>query len=1051
MASCCYTYEIVNYYSSSVTIFYTACDDTPSSVSAPGNGLQTNIPCAAEGSIFFTGDECTGVFSNCILVTQSNEPCFGCVTPTPTPTLTPTPTTGGGAPGETPTPTPTETTTPTPTQTPSTGCVPCRQYEVINFYSTSKTVFYLDCDGILNSHSAPGGPGGQQSYINCAIEDSLYTNDTYCSPGQTTDCLSWNIADVNICGTYCGPLLLTPTPTPTITATETPTPTETPTNTPTETPTNTPTETTTQTPTPTPTLTETPTNTPTNTETPTSTPTETPTNTPSETPTSTPTETPTNTPSETPTSTPTETPTNTPSETPTNTPTPTVTPTPSLTPPPAGIVVQFIDCDSGIIFRFAGPLQSLTLGSTYLITGSTEFEGCATYTANTNTGPLFNAVGVTFTEILDCAETICPRVGKKAALLLRCGTGTVFYALIDEDTAFPGGTYIYNGVCYYFEEFSGPGGPYLEGPISNSCETCIPEPTPPVSPTPTPSNALVNPCAQTTFCLDTTYSPLSGLTGTYNWYGGYYNCYPYYEGGNVEYGFIFWNETNWCLSSYLGGPCLIRGAYPCFSICPDLDANIFTPGACAPTPTPAVDCTVLNFEAYFDCDITPTPTSANCDVFGFTFSGTSVTPTPTPSPQYCNSIGIDFSLSAYTSNTVATPTPTPTVTPTIPVTFSGSATFEVIQNQFICASVKVLLDESTGTEYYTSDALVFNGIPIVIGITIAATINGENLCLTYLRNDSNYSSNSTVQNIFGIYGSYAACSNVPSQTPTNSATPTSTVTPTNTVTPTVTPTNSVTPTMTNTPGLTQTPTPSITGTLTPTPTITPSVTPTQSITPTLTPSPMTYVYVYESCQPLQFNPYLNNQIIQTLQLPNIEINQTFKDSLGNCWNYLGQFISSYVPPINVVATRWDGNYFTTIGSIVYSNCSECINGIPTTTSQITINNDGIISGQPDFCGGYSKSETTLKVTNFNSEGAQTITSVDITVQISLEVNDCLGTNYETIFITIPAGASFVTQNFTSYNLEECPLDGNCSAVTKTILSVVSITPSTVTKSPSSQY
>jgi hypothetical protein len=25
---------------------------------------------------------------------------------------------------------------------------------------------------------------------------------------------------------------------------------------------------------------------------------------------------------------------------------------------------------------------------------------------------------------------------------------------------------------------------------------------------------------------------------------------------------------------------------------------------------------------------------------------------------------------------------------------------------------------------------------------------------------------------------------------------------------------------------------------------------------------MTTVYVYESCQPLQFNPYLNNQIIQ---------------------------------------------------------------------------------------------------------------------------------------------------------------------------------------------
>ena len=775
-------------------------------------------------------------------------------------------------------------------------------------------------------------------------------------------------------------------------------------------------------------------------------PTPTPTETPTPTVTPTITETPTLTPTETPT--PTVTPTVTPTITETPTLTPTVTPTPSI----PGIVGQFIDCDSGSVFRFAGALQALTLGSVYLITGSTEFEGCATYTADTNTGPLFTADGVTFTEIIDCADTVCPRVGKKAALLLKCGTGTVFYGLIDEDTAFIGATYIYNGDCYYFEEFSGPGGPYLEGPISDNCETCYPTPTPAVSPTPTPTNSVFFTCANVTYCLDTQLDILSGLTGNYTWYGGYYNCYPYYEGGGVEYGIIFFNGTSWCLSTYLGGPCIIRGAYPCLSTCPDLDGNVFTVGACGTPPAPAVNCDIVDFNAYFDCQITPTPSvGISCDVVGFSLSAMTLTPTPTPSGQYCNSVGIDFTLSAYTPSNNVTPTPTPTITPTIPVTFSGSATFEVIQNQFICASVKVLLDESTGTEYYTSDQLAFNGAPIVTGITIAATINGQNLCVTYVRNDSNVSSNSTVQNIFGIYGSYAACSNIPSPTPTTSVTPTVTITPTTTTTPTITPTITVTPTVTKTPGLTQSPTPSITATITPTPSITTTITPTPSITPTITPSPMTYVYVYESCQPLQFNPYLNNQIIQTIQVPTIQINQTFKDSLGNCWTYLGQFVSSYVPPINVVATSWDGNYFTTIGTIIYSNCSECINGIPTTTSQVTINNDNTITGQPDFCGGYSKTETTLKVTNFDSDGAQTITSVDITVQISLEVNDCLGTNYETIFLTIPAGSSFVTQNFTSYNLEECPIDGNCSAVTKTVFSVVSITPSTVTKSPSSQY
>ena len=746
------------------------------------------------------------------------------------------------------------------------------------------------------------------------------------------------------------------------------------------------------------------------------------------------------------------TPTPTETQTPTPTPTPTLTPTITPTPPVPGIVGQFIDCDNGDVFRFAGSLQSLTQGLVYLITGSTEFEGCATYTADTNTGPLYNASGVTFIQIIDCADTVCPRVALRAALLLKCGTGTVFYALVDEDTAFIGATYQYNGECYYFEEFSGPGGPVVKGPISDNCETCYPDPTPNPTPTITPTNATFFTCANVNYCLDTGLDILSGLTGNYTWYGGYYNCYPYYEGGGSQYGIIFFNGQSWCLSTYLGGPCIIRGAYPCLSTCPDLNENFFNVGVCPPPPTPVIDCDIVDFNAYFDCNITPTPsTGISCSVVDFSLTAMTLTPTPTPSPQYCGSVGIEFSLSSYTPNTNVTPTPTPTITPTIPVTFSGSATFEVIQSQFICASVKVLLDESTGIEYYTADPLVFNGTPIVTGITIAATINGNNLCVTYVRNDSNVSSNSTIQSIFGIYGSYASCSNVPSQTPTTTVTPTQSVTPTVTITPTITPTPSITPTNTNTPGLTPSLTPSITSTSTPTPSVTASQTPTVTITPSITSSPMVYVYVYESCQPLQFNPYLNNQIIQTLQVPGIQINNTFKDSLGNCWTYIGTFLSSYVPPINVVATSWSGNYFTTIGSIVYSNCSECINGIPTTTSQITINNDGVTSGQPDFCGGYSKSETTLKVTNFDSNGTQTITSVDISVEITLEVNDCIGTNYETIFITIPAGSSSTTQNFTSYNLEVCPLDANCTPVTKTVYSVVSITPSTVTKSPSSQY
>lgn len=734
----------------------------------------------------------------------------------------------------------------------------------------------------------------------------------------------------------------------------------------------------------------------------------------------------------------------TPTPTPTTTQTPTITPT--VTPSSAPeIVGQFIDCDNGSIFRFAGALQALTLGSVYLITGSTEFEGCATFTADTNTGPLFDADGVTFIEILDCAETVCPRVAKRAALLLKCGSGTVFYANVDEDTAFIGATYIYDGICYYFEEFSGPGGPYAIGPISDNCETCYPTPTPAVSPTPTPTNATFFTCVNVNYCLQTGLDILSGLTGNYTWYGGYYNCYPYYEGGGTEYGIIFFNGTSWCLSTYLGGPCIIRGGYPCLSTCPDLDENVFTVGFCPPPPTPVFNCDIIDFNAYFDCKVTPTPSvGIACDVVGFSLSAITVTPTPTPTPQYCTGTSINFSLSAYTPSTDVTPTPTPSITPTLPVTFSGSATFEVLQQQFICASVKVLLDESTNIEYYTSDQLIFNNTPIVTGITISALINGSYLCVTYVRDDSNFSSNSTVEQIFAIYGSYASCSNIPSPTPTTTTTPTPSITPTITLTSTVTPTISQTPTNTATPGLSPTPTNTITPSITPTNTMTPSITPSVTQSPTL-------VYVYESCQPLQFVPYLNNQIIQTQKVLGVELGNSFKDSLGNCWTYLGPFSSNYTAPINVLPTNWTGNYFTTIGSLIYSNCNECINGIPTTNSQITINNDGVTVGQPDLCGGYQKSDTTLRVTNYNLDGIEVVTLVDIVVEISLEVNDCIGVNYETIFITLPAGLSTTTQSFVSNNFEDCPLTGQCATVTRTVYSVVSISPSTITKSPSSQY
>ena len=110
--TCCYQYEITNYYTTSKTIFYTDCNGTPSSISAPGNGLQTYINCAIEGSISFSETPCDGGSSDCIAVVQANEPCGGCVSTTTTSTTTSTTT------AEPTTTTTTSTTTSTTTAAP---------------------------------------------------------------------------------------------------------------------------------------------------------------------------------------------------------------------------------------------------------------------------------------------------------------------------------------------------------------------------------------------------------------------------------------------------------------------------------------------------------------------------------------------------------------------------------------------------------------------------------------------------------------------------------------------------------------------------------------------------------------------------------------------------------------------------------------------------------------------------------------------------------------------------------------------------------------------
>ena len=683
-------------------------------------------------------------------------------------------------------------------------------------------------------------------------------------------------------------------PTPTPTATETPTPTQTQTPTPSVTLGLTPTATETQTPTPT--------QTPTNTETPTQT--QTPTNT----------ETPTPTQTETPTQTPTQTSTNT------QTPTPTTTVTASL-----GFIVQMVDCtNSSNVFRFDDTTIPSTTGVTYLITGSSEFEGCATVVPTDGSGPIYDGTGVTFIITAGgCGDSVCPRSSNRAALLYKCSDSTIFYANVEEDTAFVGAAYLYNGECYSFVEFSGPGGPNIGDPDYADCTACSPTPTPTSTPQSTPANtptpsATPSACTYTDFCFYTMLPSLSGYSGNYT-LSGVYNTKNVYSGDGITLGVIYYTGNFWCLSDSLGGTCVLQGASPCYSQCPDIAANDFVGGIC-PTPTPtAVDCSIFNFNAYFDCDWEPLPTpspSVACDDVNFIIDSSFVTPTPTPSGDFCGAVGISFSMSGYTPAITPTVTLTPSITLTRTVDVAGQVTFEMLDETFRCVSVKVLTDCQTGVEYYVNDNLIYDGIPVVTGITMFASINEINVCATYTRDDSNFSANANVDAIFQIYTICGSCSTLPTPTPTVTSTPTTTPSSTPTKTPTNTPTSTLTPSPTSTLGSTPPPTPSQTQTQTPTQTTTQTMTPTPSTTPN-------YVYVYQSCSPIGKNTQ-PTQMIQSQKVTfATEAGAIFKDSSNNCWTYLGRFLATYIAPPNVSPVTFDGNYFDGASSTLYNTCESC--------------------------------------------------------------------------------------------------------------------------------
>ena len=535
-------------------------------------------------------------------------------------------------------------------------------------------------------------------------------------------------------------------------------------------------------------------------------------------------------------------------------------------------IYLFEDCnDASNLFRFENIPGTLTEGYVYSIVGGTGFTGFAKVITYAEEGPIYSTNGVIFTG----GETQCPT------------------------------------------------------PTPTPTPDASPNPTP--TPTPTPSSteevsftsfSAPTGCTYSEFCFYTHLPSLSGYSGNYT-AGSTYNDAPTYSGDGTSAAVIYYyssvTETYWCLSTTIGGDCLLKGASPCYSDCPDIAANDFNTGIC-PTPTPTqVNCSIFDFNAYFDCDWEPLPTptpSVACDDVNFDVNAIGVTPTPTPTGDICNGVGISFSMSGYTPAVTPTITLTPSVTLTNTVAAGGQVTFNMLDETFSCVSVKVLTDCLSGEEFYVTDGLSFSGVPVVIGMTILVDLNGGYHCVSYTRDDSNFSSNTVVGDIVQLYSVCEYCSIIPTPTPTVTTTPTITPSSSQTPTPSVTASPSVTPSQTATVGTTPPVTPTQTQTPTSSQTPTPSITPSPSATPN-------YVYVYQSCSPI-FPNLVATQMIQTqvVSFAN-QPGAIFKDTDGYCWTYIDRFDSTYIAPPSVITVTFEGNYFDGSSSQIYSDCTTC--------------------------------------------------------------------------------------------------------------------------------
>jgi hypothetical protein len=417
-------------------------------------------------------------------------------------------------------------------------------------------------------------------------------------------------------------------------------------------------------------------------------------------------------------------------------------------------------------------------------------------------------------------------------------------------------------------------------------------------------------CSFSAYCVNTGLGTYSQFDGIYS-ATGVYNTYLYYTGDTTPVSYLYYFtsvtlDNRWCLSTSLGGSCILFGRTPCLSDCPDLDGSYFNENICpTPTPTMTPHCE-LDFSSIFDCNVIPTPTP--------TVTTTSTpTPTPTVTPTIACPVYADVSINIFPPDPSPTPTPTPTTTPTgYCDNIIGVAYSTMLSGTVVCDQVNQyeLCQTSTSNPkyYYTSSGAYLNGSGATVGLYYTAYIDSYSTttCLKYLGVVPNVGSESSITLIDGPFNDCSIC--FPTPTPT--------------------------------------PSPTITPTITRTPTPTPSMTPAQEDIYVFKKCDQD-IYVVESANLLNTPFPLGSQSLVNYPIFSVQHKTNSGGIVTDCWEFVGSYGGTITnPPLSLVpsgsySTIWGGPYdffYNNLGSpsvwygscIVnfpstpYSDCNDCL-------------------------------------------------------------------------------------------------------------------------------